>query len=575
MLIKKDKRSLYSIPVFSFFNKRFVSIILKFFGIIHIIVLVFFVYMAVALDKGEIKTLIHSVAQQTYWFGKMLTSLPIKWSNNISSDHPILNIEIAPKNYQLLMTMRDDAIKKAIASKEHKKYVPGVINYKNDKFDIRIRLKGDGTATHYEDSKWSMRITLNNDRFMDMKTFSLQDPRRRSYMASFMLHKFTENEKLITKKFNLIPVSINGKYMGIYNYEEVPDHNMTERLTGINNIVVIVDDDDRFEDMRSVNLKNERHFSDVSDFYFSSVIKAHSFNDILNDKILKKDFERASKLLNGLRGGTLTASEVFDLDRTSLWLALTDLFGAYHGVCTGNIKLIYDRDLDRLYPIVWDAISENAWGSIAFRTFNLFKLSWVFDVLISSCSRNTEIPNHMLFDQNLVEKYLTKLDEITSPEYIDNVMKNIRPQVDEYMNILNLEYPQLKIEDELKRLKENAEYLRNVYLYPELPFNAYLSEDEPQNSLILVNRKPVPIKILSLIDSTTDQVFNVSEEYTDFILENNIPGVPAAPIKVYFECPARDCFSKRKIENLRVKAKVVGTSKSTSIKINNWSAYAQ
>jgi hypothetical protein len=575
VFIKKDKKSLFSIPVFSFFNKRFFSIILKFFGIIQIIVLVFFVYMAIALEKEEIKGLIHSVAQQTYWFGKMLTSLPIKWSNNISSDHPILNIEIAPKNYQLLMTMRDDAIKKAIALKEHKKYVPGVINYKNDKFDIRIRLKGDVSISHFEDSKWSMRITLNNDRFMDMKTFSLQDPRRRSYMASFMLHKFTENEKLITKKFNLIPVSINGKYMGIYNYEEVPDHDMMERLTGINNIVVMVDDDDMFEDAQLVNQKNERHFSDVSDFYFSSVIKAHSFNDILNDKILKKDFERASKLLNGLRGGTLTASEVFDLDRTSLWLALTDLFGAYHGVCTGNIKLIYDRDLDRLYPIVWDAFSENVWSSIAFHEYNMFKLSWMFNIMIRLCCSRIEMLAQMLLDQNLVEKYLTKLDEITSPEYIDNVMKNIRPQVDEYMNILNLEYPQLKIEDELKRLKENAEYLRNVYLYPELPFNAYLSKDEPQNSLILVNRKPVPIKILSLIDSTTDQVFNVSEEYTDFILENNIPGVPAAPIKVYFECPARDCFSKRKIENLRVKAKVVGTSKSTSIKINNWSAYAQ
>ena len=137
MFIKKDKKSLFSIPVFSFFNKRFFSIILKFFGIIQIIVLVFFVYMAIALEKEEIKGLVHSVAQQTYWFGKMLTSLPIKWSNNISSDHPILNIEIAPKNYQLLMTMRDDAIKKAVALKEHKKYVSGVINYKNDKFDIR------------------------------------------------------------------------------------------------------------------------------------------------------------------------------------------------------------------------------------------------------------------------------------------------------------------------------------------------------------------------------------------------------------------------------------------------------
>ena len=36
----------------------------------------------------------------------------------------------------------------------------------------------------------------------------------------------------------------------------------------------------------------------------------------------------------------------------------------------------------------------------------------------------------MLLDQNLIEKYLTKLDEITSPEYIDNVMKIIKLQVD-------------------------------------------------------------------------------------------------------------------------------------------------
>ena len=93
MLIKKNKKSLFSISISnSFFNKSFFSIILKFFGIIQIIVLVFFVYIAVALEKEEIKGLIHSVAQQTYWFGKMLTSLPIKWSNKISSNHPILNI---------------------------------------------------------------------------------------------------------------------------------------------------------------------------------------------------------------------------------------------------------------------------------------------------------------------------------------------------------------------------------------------------------------------------------------------------------------------------------------------------
>ena len=112
MLIKKDKKPLFSISIFnSFFNKSFFSFILKFLGIVQIILLVFFVYIAIALEKEEIKGLIHSVAQQTYWFGKMLTNLPVKWSNNIASNHSILNIAITQKDYQLLMTIRDDAMK--------------------------------------------------------------------------------------------------------------------------------------------------------------------------------------------------------------------------------------------------------------------------------------------------------------------------------------------------------------------------------------------------------------------------------------------------------------------------------
>ena len=576
MLIKKDKKLLFSISVFSsFFNKKFVSIALKFLGIIQIFLFLIFIYIAIVFDKDEIKGLLLTAAQKTYWVGKALTNLPIKWSNNVLSNHSILNIVIAPKDYQLLMTLRDDAIKNRLTQEKHKRRVPAIINYKKDKFDVRIRLKGDGADSHLKDSKWSMRITLNNNLFRGMKSFSLQDPKRRSYMSSFMLHKFTENENLITNKFDLIPVSINGKYIGIYNYEEVPDHNMTEFLTGINNIVVMVDDDDMFRDMQSARQRNERHLHGVSDYYYNSVVTAHSFNDVLNDKILKKDFERASKLLNGLRSKNLTASEVFDLDKLAIWLAMTDLFGAYHGACFTNIKLIYDRDLDRLYPIVWDSFSENVWSSVAFHEFNMFKLSWVFDFYNGSCPSRTEMPAQMLLDLNLIKKYLTKLDEITAPEYIEKVMKNIRPHVDEYMSILNLDYPQFKIGDELKRLKENAEYLRNVYLYPELPFNAYLLENEAQNSLILVNRKPVPIKILALIDTATDQVFKVRKGDSGFILVNNIPGVPATPTKVFFECPTKDCFSKRNIENLRVSAKVVGTSKKTSIKINNWSAFEQ
>ena len=130
-----------------------------------------------------------------------------------------------------------------------------------------------------------------------------------------------------------------------------------------------------------------------------------------------------------------------------------------------------------------------------------------------------------------------------------------------------------RTEDELRRLKGNAKYLRKVYLYPELPFNAYLSSDNNQDNLILVNRKPVPIQINSLVDVTKNQEFKIKNSSSKFILEKNMPGVPGTPKKITFECPNNNCFVDRKIEDLRISAKVVGTKKNTLIKINNWVAY--
>ena len=81
---KKDKKSLFSISISnSFFNKNFFSVILKFLGIVQIILLVSFLYIVIALDKDQIKELLFSTAQKTYWLSKTLTNLPMKWSNKI------------------------------------------------------------------------------------------------------------------------------------------------------------------------------------------------------------------------------------------------------------------------------------------------------------------------------------------------------------------------------------------------------------------------------------------------------------------------------------------------------------
>jgi hypothetical protein len=82
MLIKKDKKSLFSISISKyFFNNKLFSNILKLLGVIQIIFVVSFLYVAITFDKDEIRELVYSSAQKTYWFGKYITNLPKKWFN--------------------------------------------------------------------------------------------------------------------------------------------------------------------------------------------------------------------------------------------------------------------------------------------------------------------------------------------------------------------------------------------------------------------------------------------------------------------------------------------------------------
>ena len=179
MLIKKDKKPLFSISnkVFSFsnslFNKKIFSVILKFLGILQIILVVSFFYILIALDKEQIKELLFSTAQKTYWLSKTLTNLPIKWTNNIASNHSILNLEIAPRDYQLLMMLKDDAIKAGSALLDkHKKKFSAVINYKNDKLDGKW-------TWWYEDGQIKRETNYKDDKNHGMSTYWRENSQKR------------------------------------------------------------------------------------------------------------------------------------------------------------------------------------------------------------------------------------------------------------------------------------------------------------------------------------------------------------------------------------------------------------
>ena len=98
--------------------------------------------------------------------------------------------------------------------------VKGYISYKGKNYPIRLRLKGDWTD-HLLGEKWSFRIETKNDSpILGMREFSLQHPRTRSYLNESIMHKLLKYEKLPYLRYKFLPVSLNGKYLGIYALEE-------------------------------------------------------------------------------------------------------------------------------------------------------------------------------------------------------------------------------------------------------------------------------------------------------------------------------------------------------------------
>ena len=69
-------------------------------------------------------------------------------------------------------------------------------------------------------------------------------------------------------------------------------------------------------------------------------------------KIIKEKFVN-------FREDKLAASELFDVDKMAKWLALSDVFGNWHGFTWANTKFYYNPFTDKAEPIPDDSFDEN------------------------------------------------------------------------------------------------------------------------------------------------------------------------------------------------------------------------
>jgi hypothetical protein len=370
-----------------------------------------------------------------------------------------LVITLKEKHYKKIKDKRDQSLADGIMETNDNDYVPAKITYNGETYKASIRLKGDWTD-HLTGIKWSYRIKLKgNKTILGMRKFSIHHPKTRGYINEWLFHKINKDESLMGLRYHFAEgfLKINLKNsdkvvlrdLGIYAIEESFDKRTIESNKRKEGVILRISENCFWREVKqswhignltgtNPNTKRRPRFFGSNHEYISTF----GYSKIASNKTLKNQFILAKNLLELYRERQLLASEIFDTKKLALHTALNNLFGAYHGLETINIRLYYNPITSKLEPISYDG---NSGGQIK-RFFNYFGTNAQLDI---KYRKALILALETISKQDYIDDFLEKYNNETKA--INNQLKKEFGDVS--INIENLIFNQTILKNELMRLK--------------------------------------------------------------------------------------------------------------------------
>jgi hypothetical protein len=190
-------------------------------------------------------------------------------------------------------------------------------------------------------------------------------------------------------------------------------------------------------------------------------IKVYNESKVLSDPVLKKQFLVAKDLLEGLRKGDYKISEVFDINKLTMYVALCNVFGGGHGLAWHNLRIYYNPITNKLEPISFDSVGG-------------YKIS--------------SLQDYPFVNEDPV--YITKLAEklriVSSQEYINTITSKYTAQLNQLTAILNDVYPEYVFD--IKTLAYNSNFIKKI-IFPINLVNA---------DIVSLSKKTLAVEIKNL-----------------------------------------------------------------------------
>ena len=465
-----------------------------------------------------------------------------------------IDLGIEYKNLQKLYFVNDSAVQNnyGLLDTESSAYVPIVINYNNNEYNAKTRVKGNWLDSR-SNNKLSLRVKLpNNKTIMGMKRFSIHDPKVKSYISEWLFYELLKHEGLITLRYDFIKVSVNGDKKGIFAIEEHFDKRLIENNKKREGLILKLDETNQVASFlhQSENQKRKLIMDYQRDSY--SLSPFNTYSKILEDKKLFEQFKLATSMFEAFRSNTLSTKDIFDIDQFAKLVAITDLLGDRHSLKAKNIKFYFNPITSLIEPIGYDQ-------HLPIKHLN--KLYGEHRKVLGSADK-LDWADQLFNDLDFYRLYIKYLYKYSEEGYLEKFYQQIKAEYSKKLNITYSVNP-LYIDKNFKMLAENQIYIRNKLSPSELT-HAYLENHADKMIKIKVgNVYSSPIEVVGILfKGKKYQVFG--ENFHDSKGESGQISFRTYKFQV------DDTVDNLELNSLKVISKIVGGSSEIENKVYLW-----
>ena len=301
-----------------------------------------------------------------------------------------------------------------------KKYSEAEIDHKDEKYRIKLRVKGDRLMHFYDKNNTSYKIDIRGEkRIWGLEEFSIQKPITRNYIYEYIFHKLLESKDLISLKYFFVNLYINDTSQGVYAVEEGFSKELIERNKRRNGPIFGLDEN-------------------LSDGSGGGITFPYVQYDLYSKNYWLENNPEMTKIaiskLNKLKQKKISAYEIFDLKKWAKYFAVIDLTNAIHGAITKSVKLYYNPVIGKFEPVGFD-------GHYGDSNINDFLLIDFIDLKSKKCGYICHEREWFLtffknldgeLNQEFIDLYIEELEKVSSKEFIDKFNSNFSKKINFY-----------------------------------------------------------------------------------------------------------------------------------------------